>query len=176
MPAVAQLGPVADRLGSLGGLAERHFAAIGHSLDQAVNNLAALTQTFQALLGDLRGAELAKSWQDPRLQVAAMSARLRRDSAEADVATLRQLGAIAEAIDGRVGHMRSVLREVDILAMNARLVAAGMGEASIGFVPFAAEIRRSAARRATVSTNFRARTGGRAAAFAGGGAGGRRVQ
>jgi hypothetical protein len=142
MPAVGQLGPVADRLGSLCGLTERHFAAIGHSLEQAVSILAALTQTFQALLGDLRGAELAQSRQD----LASVATRVRAfaGTAEADVATLHQLAGIAEAIDGRVGHMRSVLREVDILAMNARLVAAGMGEAGIGFLPFAAEIRRSA--------------------------------
>ncbi len=64
MAAVGQLGQVADRLGSLGGLAERRFAAIGHSLEQAVGILAALTATFQTLLTDLRGGELALSGQD----------------------------------------------------------------------------------------------------------------
>jgi hypothetical protein len=40
--------------------------------------------------------------------------------------------------------MHTVLHEVDILAMNARLVAATMGEAGSGFLRFADEIRRSA--------------------------------
>ncbi|MGA3399835.1 MAG: hypothetical protein ABSC95_11490 [Acetobacteraceae bacterium] len=142
MPAAGQLGQVADRLGSLGGLAERHFDAIGHSLEQAVGILAALTASFQALLGDLRGSELAQSGQD----LAAVAARvgMLSGAAQADVATLRHLAGIAEAIDGRIARMHIVLREVDILAMNARLVAASMGAAGTGFLPFAAEIRRSA--------------------------------
>ena len=143
MPATGQLGQVADRLGSLGGLAERHFAAIGHSLEQAVGVLGALTATFQALLGDLRGAELAESERD----LAAVATRVGElsDIARADVATLRQLADIVTTIDGRIARMHAVLEEVDILAMNARLLAATMGDVGTGFLPFAAEIRRSAA-------------------------------
>ena len=143
MPATGQLGQVADRLGSLGGLAERHFSAIGHSLEQAVGVLGALTATFQALLGDLRGAELAESERD----LAAVATRVGElsDIARADVATLRQLADIVTTIDGRIARMHAVLEEVDILAMNARLLAATMGDVGTGFLPFAAEIRRSAA-------------------------------
>jgi len=142
MSPVGQLGQVADRLGSLGGLAERHFAVIGGSLERAVGILAALTATFQALLGDLRGSELARSGQD----LAAVAARvgMLSGTARADVATLKQLASVAGTIDGRVARMHTVLREVDILAMNARLVAATMGDAGGGFLPFADEIRRSA--------------------------------
>ena len=142
MSPVGQLGQVADRLGSLGGLAERHFAALGGSLERAVGILAALTATFQALLADLHGSELAQSGQD----LAAVAARVGMLSAatQADVATLRQLAGVAGTIDGRVARMHTVLREVDILAMNARMVAATMGDAGSGFLPFADEIRRSA--------------------------------
>lgn len=66
------------------------------------------------------------------------------DTAGADVATLRQLSGIVAAIDGRIARMHTVQEEVDILAMNARLLAATMGDAGTGFLPFAAEIRRSA--------------------------------
>ena len=102
MPATGQLGQVADRLGSLGGVAERHFAAIGHSLEQAVGVLGALTATFQALLGDLRGAELAESERD----LAAVATRVGElsDIARADVATLRQLADIVTTIDGRIAR------------------------------------------------------------------------
>jgi hypothetical protein len=147
MPAAGQFGQgqleqVAEQLCSLGSLAERHFAAIGHSLEQAVGILAALTTTFQTLLDDLRGSALAQSGQD----LAAVAARVGTlaGTAEADVATLHVLTGMAEAIDSRIARMHAVLREVDILSMNARLVAATMGEAGIGFLPFAAEIRRSA--------------------------------
>src|ERR1700733_5409339 len=142
MVAAGQLELVAEQLGSLGILAERHFATIGHSLEQAVGILAALTETFQTLLGDLRGSELAQSGQD----LAAVAARVGTLSgtAEADVATLRLITCATETIHARIARMHSVLREVDILSMNARLVAATMGEAGVGFLPFAAEIRRSA--------------------------------
>lgn len=142
MRPAGELGQVADRLDSLGAQAERHFAAIGHSLERAVGILAALAASFQTLLGDLRDGELAQSGQD----LAAVAARVGTLSATmgTDVVTLRQLGGVAEAIDGRIARMHAVLQEVEILAMNARLAAATMGAAGIGFLPFAAEIRRSA--------------------------------
>jgi hypothetical protein len=142
MPAVGPLGDVADLLGSLGDLAERHFAAIGHSLEQAVGILAALTATFQTLLGELRATELVRSGED--LTFVAASVATLAATAQTDVATLRQVTSVAEAIEQRIARMHAVLQEVDILAMNARLVAATMGEAGSGFLPFAAEIRRSA--------------------------------
>lgn len=110
MPAVGQLGQVADRLGSLGGLAERRFAAIGHSLEQAVGILAALTATFQALLSDLRGSELAQSGQDLASVAAHVGTLFGR--AQADIATLQELASLAGAIDGRITQMHIVLREV----------------------------------------------------------------
>jgi hypothetical protein len=142
MPAAEHLAQVADRLTSLGGLAERHFAAIGHSLEQAVGVLAALTATFQALLGDLRGSDMAQSGQD--LVAVAGHVGVLAGGVQADVATLQRLAGVADAIAARVGKMHTVLHEVGILALNARLVAATMGEAGTGFLPFAAEIRRSA--------------------------------
>ena len=142
MRAAGELGQVAGWLDSLGELAERHFATIGHSLERAVDILAALAATFQVLLRDLRDGGLAQSGQD----LATVAARVGALSAtmETDVATLRQLGGVAQAIDGRIARMHAVLQEVEILAMNARLAAATMGAAGIGFLPFAAEIRRSA--------------------------------
>jgi hypothetical protein len=142
MPAVGHLGDVADSLGSLGEVAERHFAAIGHSLEEAVGILAALTATFQTLLGELRASELVQSGQD--LAFVAASVAALAATAQTDVATLRRVAGVAEAIEQRIARMHAVLREVDILAMNARLVAGTMGEAGSGFLPFAAEIRRSA--------------------------------
>jgi len=142
MSAVGPLGQVADRLASLGGLVERHFDAIGHSLEQAVGILAALTASFQTLLDDLHGGALAQSGQD----LASVAARVGAlsDAAQTDLATIEQLGGVTQAVDGRIAGMHEVLREIDILAMNARLVAATMGEAGAGFLPFAAEIQRSA--------------------------------
>jgi hypothetical protein len=142
MPAVGPLGDVADLLGSLGDLAERHFAAIGHSLEQAVGILAALTASFQTLRGELRATELVQSGQD--LVYVADTVATLAATARTDVATLRQVTGVAETIEQRIDRMRVVLHEVDILAMNARLVAATMGEGGSGFLPFAAEIRRSA--------------------------------
>ena len=49
------------------------------------------------------------------------------------------------AISTRINAMRQIGRDVDILAINARLIAAGMGQAGADFLSFAAEIRKSAA-------------------------------
>ena len=142
MAEAEHLGQIADRLGRLGDLAERRFAAIGRSLEEAVWILAGLTATFETLLGELRGDDMAQSGQE----LASIAERVTAVSisAEADVANLRQLAGATEAIRERIARMHSVLQEVETLAVHARLIAATMGEAGIGFLPFAAEIRRSA--------------------------------
>ncbi len=133
---------VADRLGSLGALAELHFAAIGGSLEQAIGILATLVATFQALLNEVRGRELAQAGQD----LFAVATRLGAvaGTAQSDVDTLERLAGLAGAIGRPIAGMRAVLHEVEVLAMNARLAAATMGPVGADFPPFAAEIRRSA--------------------------------
>ena len=49
-----------------------------------------------------------------------------------------------DAINVRITAMRKIARDVDMLAINARLMSAGMGEAGDDFLGFADEIRRSA--------------------------------
>ena len=51
---------------------------------------------------------------------------------------------MADAINVRITAMREIAGDVDMLAINARLMSVGMGEAGDDFLGFAAEIRRSA--------------------------------
>ena len=110
MSAVGQFEQGAAQLASLGGLAERHFGAIGRSLEQAVGILAGLATTFQTLLGDLRGSELTQSRQD--LTSVAQRVGTLAVLAQADLDTIQLLAGIAEAIKGRIAQMHAVLQEV----------------------------------------------------------------
>jgi hypothetical protein len=134
---------IADTLGSLGAVTEGRFLEIGRSLEQAVGILGRLATTFDGLLDELRGPALAQARQD--LTQAATRIATLADAQRHAVATLASLADAIASIDGRVGGMRATLHEVDVLAMNARLVAAGIGAVGAEFLPFSDEIRHSAA-------------------------------
>ncbi len=142
MPVQEQFGGIADRLGTLGAVAEQRFLEIGRSLEQAVGVLDRLATTFGTLFAELGSAELTQA-RDELRQAAARIGGL-SDVQHRRVATLDMLAGAVGTMGGHVGRMHAVLREVDVLAMNARLAAVGMDEAGAGFLLFANEIHRSA--------------------------------
>jgi hypothetical protein len=142
MPVQETLREISDRLGALGVLAERRFLEIGHSLEQAVGIVDRLATTFGTLFAELGSAELARARLD--LGEAARRIGSLAEAQQQRVVTLEALAGTVGSMSGRIVGMRAVLREVDVLALNARLVAVGMGEAGAGFLIFASEIRRSA--------------------------------
>jgi hypothetical protein len=134
---------IADSLGSLRAVTEDRFLKIGRSLEAAVGILERLTTRFDGLLNELRGPSLAQARQDltaAACQIAALAAVQQHETS-----TLAGLADAVGSLDGRLAAMRATLHEIDMLAMNARLVAAGIGTAGAGFLPFSHEIRRSAA-------------------------------
>jgi hypothetical protein len=143
MPLDERLQQIADALAAPASLVESRFLAIGQSLEQAVGILARLAELCQALLAELQSAELVQARQD--LSAAAAHIELFSSAQQGDVAALEQLAGMTATLGRRMTQMREVGREVDVLAMNARLVAATMGEAGRDFLLFAGEIRRSAA-------------------------------
>jgi len=126
----------------LGAVAERRFLEIGRSLEQAVGIADRLATTFGTLFTELGSAELAQARHD--LGQAAVRIGTLTEVQHQRVATLNTLAAVVDSMGDRVGRMHAVLREVDVLALNARLAAVGMGEAGADFLLFATEIRRSA--------------------------------
>ncbi len=143
MPVDEKLEQIARTLTAPASLAESRFLAIGQSLERAVGILARLVDLCQARLAELQSVELIQARQD--LSAAATHIDLFAGTQQGDVAALEQLAGMAAALERRMAQMRDVGREVDVLAMNARLVAATMGEAGTDFLLFAGEIRRSAA-------------------------------
>jgi hypothetical protein len=143
MPAAEQLEQIARSLAAPASLAESRFLAIGQSLEQAVGILARLVGLCQTLLAELQSAELVQARQD--LSAAAAHIDLFAGAQQGDVAALEQLAGMAAGLERRMAQMRAVGREVDVLAMNARLVASTMGEAGADFLLFVGGIRRSAA-------------------------------
>jgi hypothetical protein len=142
MPVQETLSQIADQLGVLGAVAEQRFLEIGRSLELAVGIADRLATTFGMLFAELEGAELAQARHD--LGEAAQRIGTLSEVQQRRVAALDTLAGTVGSMGGRVAAMHAVLREVDVLALNARLVAVGMGEAGAGFLLFASEIRRSA--------------------------------
>jgi hypothetical protein len=131
-----------DVLGAIRGLTERKFLAIGNSIEQAVVILARLAATFQTLLAAMQSDVVIEAQQ--KLALATAEAATRADAPANQAAALERLAQVTNSINVRIAAMRQIARHVDILAINARLMAAGMGEAGDDFLGFAAEIRRSA--------------------------------
>ena len=129
-------------LGAIDGLTERKFLAIGNSIEQAVAVLARLAATFEALVAAMQSDAVIKAQQS--LALATAEAATRADAPANQAAALERLAQVTNAINVRITAMRQIARHVDILAINARLMSAGMGEAGDDFLGFAAEIRRSA--------------------------------
>ena len=145
MPALSiseQIRQTTDALGAIHGLAERKFLAIGNSIEQAVVILARLAAAFESLLAAMQNDAVTQAQQS--LALAAAEAATRADAPASQAAALERLAQVANAINVRITAMRQIAGHVDILAINARLMSAGMGEAGDDFLGFAAEIRRSA--------------------------------
>ena len=145
MPALSiseRIQQTTDALGAIHGLTERKFLAIGNSIEQAVVILARLATAFEALLAAMQSDAVIQAQQS--LALAAAEAATRADAPANQAAALERLAQVTNAINVRITAMRQIAGHVDILAINARLMSAGMGEAGDDFLGFAAEIRRSA--------------------------------
>ncbi len=128
-------------LGGIGSLTEFKFVEIGDCIQRAVAILGHLTVTFEGLLAEMQSEAVLRAKQDVAL-AAAEAGRL-ADAPGTEAAGLERLAQVTRAINIRIGAMRQIARDVDMLAINARLIAAGMGEFGLDFLGFAAEIRRS---------------------------------
>ena len=131
-----------DALGAIRGLTERKFLAIGNSIEQAVVIFARLAARFEALVAAMRSDAVIRAQRS--LALGAAEAGTRAEAPANQAAALERLAQVTNAINVRITAMRQIAGHVDILAINARLMSAGMGEAGDDFLGFAAEIRRSA--------------------------------
>jgi hypothetical protein len=138
-----QLEQIANALAAPAALAERRFLAIGQSLEQAVDILGRLVALCQGLLADLQSAEMVQARHN--LSAAATHIDLFAGTQQGAAVALGRLAGMTAVAGRRIAQMRGIGREVDVLAMNASLAAATMGETGADFLVFAGEIRRAAA-------------------------------
>jgi len=125
---------------AVSGSLEADFLDAGERLESAIGVLGALSGRFDTLLGELQSDAL-------RAATADLSQAARRVSALAgtrhgEQEALAQVGRRASAIEGRVPPMRKAVKAVEVLAINARIAAAGIGSAGADFQSFLSELVR----------------------------------
>jgi hypothetical protein len=130
-------------LGQAAELVEQGFLAAGESLERADGILKRLTDRFAAHVAELTEGTLEKAGSG----LGAAGAQVTQLAAAhaSDCATLESLAAIVARLRRRVAGLQPVTREVEVLAVTARVVAGGMGTAGAEFLFFSASIQKAAA-------------------------------
>lgn len=135
--------PVPDQIAALlipaANSVEQGFLAAGESLARAVTILDRLNARFAAEVAELTDGRLEHA--SDGLGAAGSQVTQLADAHAADAATLAELRAIVAVITNRVARLQPITQEIDILTLNARVIAAGMGGAGSDFVAFTASIQ-----------------------------------
>ncbi|MBB6253377.1 chemotaxis protein [Nitrospirillum iridis] len=118
---------------------DTRFLDIGHRLETSVDILTALTHTFDTLSDEMRGEALRLATQDLS-QVAHFVSTLTQGD---EAGSLRALAGLVTAIGSRLVRMDKSIKGVGMLATNAKIAAAVIGDTSAEFMNFATEIRRT---------------------------------
>ncbi len=146
-----------DSISSASVLTEATFLRAGQALEASIEILAALTTRFEAMLADLAGETLGQA-----LKALARTAARVGDPGDERADGLRRferLRSLTGAIGGRIGHMKTSLKDVDCLAVNAKIAAAHIDAPGTGFDSFAREIGRTLSLTRTSLEAFEAELG-----------------
>jgi hypothetical protein len=122
-------------------MTEGTFVGIGQRLETAIGTIDALTATFRTLMEELGSAELLRATADLS-QVSNRITTLANAPRDGE-AVLGRITGLTEAVTGRVGRMCKAVQAVDVLAVNAKIAAAHIGNDGEGFSTFAEEITRA---------------------------------
>jgi methyl-accepting chemotaxis protein len=139
--ALDTLERVLSEIGEAARMTEGTFVGIGQRLEASINTIDGLTSTFKTLMEELGSEELVQATAD----LSQVSSRIGafanapRDSE----AVLGRIGALTDAMTGRVGRMRKAVQAVDVLAVNAKIAAAHLKTGGEGFATFAEEITKA---------------------------------
>ncbi|TWB44576.1 chemotaxis protein [Nitrospirillum viridazoti] len=118
---------------------DTRFLDIGRRLETSADILTALTRTFDTLSDEMKGDGLRLATQDLS-QVARFVSAL---TPGGEAGSFRTLTALVTAIAGRLARMDKSIKGVGMLATNAKIAAAVIGDTSAEFMNFATEIRRT---------------------------------
>jgi methyl-accepting chemotaxis protein len=122
-------------------MTEGTFVGIGQGLEASIATIDGLTATFKTLMEELGSSALVQATED----LSQVSARIGAlaNAPRDNEAVLGRITGLTEAMTGRVGRMRKAVKAVDVLAVNAKIAAAHLGNGGEGFSTFAEEITRA---------------------------------
>jgi hypothetical protein len=129
-------------LAAAAAVAEPRFLVIGRTLEQATGALARQVDAAETLRAGMESATLTSAFATLGRSAAGIAALTGRHAGE--LATLARLAGMASGLGEHIVAMQAVAREIDMLALNARLAAAGMGERGGEFMAFAGDINACA--------------------------------
>jgi hypothetical protein len=141
MLSCTKLDRIAHSIRSASASIETRFLDMGNRLGTAVDTIGTLTQTFNRLADELKSENL-------RDATNALSQIMLRVTALAGVhddkrPTFRQLADLTCRVQGRVAQMGKAVTDIGMLATNARIEAANIGDAGLDFAIFTTEIGRT---------------------------------
>ncbi len=139
---VDEIEAASSKLGEAATLAEEGFLAAGQCLERAIGILDKLSGRFAEYVATLTGDAL----KDTRHDLAAISTQTATlgDTCRSDMAALDALRDITADSGRCMATLVPVVREVEILSLNSRVVAGGMGTAAADFSVFAGSISDAA--------------------------------
>lgn len=144
----------AKALGNAAGVAEETFLDTGRRLGDAAGLLEHLVERFGSLQGELDGDAFRRAT-GSLSAVAARAAALGGDRRD-EHAALDELIGVTTRLRRRIDEIAKEIRTIDVLTINARITASGIGSAGTEFLDYIGGIGRSLAVTNTNLQNFRA--------------------
>ena len=132
---------IVSAIKSASALTEVTFLHAGQALESSIDILATLTSRFEAVRADLEGEHFDQAivaFSCMAAQVGELGQSQARESARLD-----RLRSLTEAIDGRIARMTASLKDVEVLAVNAKIATANILAPGLDFTTFASEIGRT---------------------------------
>ena len=142
----------AGAIRSASALTEVTFLRAGQTLEASSGILADLTSRFAAVLEELEGEKPGQAVQ-ALLGMAARVTDLGQNRSQEN-ARFEQMRCLTESIGGRIGQMKVSLKDVDSLAVNSKIAAAGIRAPGTDFTTFADEIGRTLSLTRTALDQF----------------------
>jgi hypothetical protein len=122
-------------------LTEGQFVDLGARLESSIEILGKLTDTFGKLTSELKSENLQHATRDLS-QIAAQISTL-ADAHSGERGSFERLTTLTVVVGDRVLRMGKAVKGVGMLAMNAKIAAANIGDSGVDFVSFATEITRT---------------------------------
>src|ERR1700722_13101081 len=141
MLARRDIDKIVDTIRSACPLTEGQFVDLGARLESSIEILGKLTDTFGKLTSELKSENLQHATTDLS-QIASQISTL-ADAHSGERGSFERLTTLTVVVGDRVLRMGKAVKGVGMLAMNAKIAAANIGDSGVDFVSFATEITRT---------------------------------